>query len=326
MAAAPDSNPLGHWEPQPIVDAHDRFLREVGVGWDAIADYPAAIFASRPAVACRRTLADLITLEYGDAPLFVLKDPRISRLMLLWRPVLNEIGVEPRIVIMVRNPLEIAGSLRRRDGWREHRAVIVWLRYLLAAERDTRDLPRCFIDYDQLMSDWRFVVDAVSRHLGIAFPERSHAVEQQLDGFVRPDLRHHRHRTDALFQRDDIADCVKQAYRCFSDAARTGSVDQTALDAIAHSLDNAEDTLGRMILHQAGPAPIRRADAAPMANGALTALMLAEIERAHDSSERSERILREMRATWSWRFTKPLRALGRAVRRVQARLESRWVR
>src|ERR1700722_17647523 len=101
-----------------------------------------------------RTLTDLTIREFGDAPLFILKDPRISRLMKLWRPVFDTLEVAPRIIIMVRNPLEVADSLERRNHWGEHRALIVWLRYLLAAERDTRDLPRCFVGYSQVMNDW----------------------------------------------------------------------------------------------------------------------------------------------------------------------------
>lgn len=314
-----DSNPLGHWEPQPIVDAHERFLAEAGTGWDAMADYPPAIFSAQPAAACRRTLTDLTIREYGDAPLFILKDPRISRLMPLWRPVLDALGVAPRIVIMVRNPLEVADSLERRNHWGEHRALIVWLRYLLAAERDTRDLPRCFVGYSQLMNDWRSVVDAISRQLGIAFPARSSAVEQEIDSFVRPELRHHRHRTDALLQRADIADCVKQAYRCFSDAAATGKVDHNALDGIGRALNDAEDALERMTHGKPRPAPADAEPAAPDTDGTLTALMLAEIERANDTAELSQRLLHEFRATWSWRLTKPLRALGRAINRMLGR-------
>jgi len=312
-------NILGFWEPQPIVDAHDRFLREAGTGWEAIADYPTSLFASEPAAAFRRSLADLAVSEYSDAPLFILKDPRISRLMPLWRPVLDELGVAPRVVIMVRNPLEIAGSLKARNGWSEHRACLVWLRYLLTAERDTRDLPRCVVGYGQLMNDWRVTVARLSDQLGVALSQRSPAVEEKIDAFIRPDLRHHRHGADALFKRDDIADCVKQAYRCFSDAAETGTVDHAALDRIALMLDDAEETLERMTHSGAKPTPIREIAHRPDVADTLTALMLAEIERANDVAERSQRLVSEMRGTWSWRFTKPLRALGRTAGRVMGR-------
>jgi hypothetical protein len=321
MAAAED-NRLGFWEPQPIVDAHDRFLKAAGTGWEAIADYPADIFASEPATACQRTLAALAVSEYGDAPLFVLKDPRISRLMPLWRPVLNKLSVAPRIVIMVRNPLEVANSMNVRDGWSEHRTLMIWLRYMLAAERDTRDLTRCFIGYGQLMNDWRSAVARVSRQLGIAFPTRDAAVEQEVDAFVRQDLQHHRYRAEVLFQQDDIADCVKQAYRCFSTAAETGMVDHSALDHIAGQLEDAGRTLERIIQSGFAPAPVRDASARmaiSRTDNTLTALMLAEIEQAHNVAEHSQRLVREMRATWSWRFTKPFRALGRAAERLLKR-------
>jgi hypothetical protein len=306
-------NALGFWEPQPIVDAHDRFLREAGTGWEAIAGYPPTIFASDAAADCRRILAALVAQEFGDAPLFILKDPRVSRLMKLWRPLLSELGIAPRIIIMVRNPLEIAASLRTRDGWSEHRALMVWLRYMLAAERDTRDLVRCFVGYDQLMNDWRATVGSLCERLGLALPAPGPAVEREIDGFIRPDLRHHRHRADALLQRDDIADCVKQAWRCFSDAAETGAVDQTALDRITAALNAAEATLAHMMRRRAGPA------SAADAGDALTALMVAELEHAQDDADHARRLVSQMRATWSWRLTKPFRALGRTVQGLVGR-------
>jgi hypothetical protein len=306
MAAAAD-NALGFWEPQPIVDAHDRFLKDAGTGWDAIADYPAALFASEAAAACRRGLADLTLREYGNAQLFILKDPRISRLMPLWLPLLNTLGVAPRIVIAARNPLEIASSMRARDGWSEHRTLMLWLRYMLAAERDTRGLVRCFVGYEQLVNDWRGTVDRVSEVLGLAFPARSPAVEREIDGFIRPDMRHHRHGADALLQRDDIADCVKQAWRCFGDAAETGAVDGAVLDRIGGLLAEAEAALERK--------PHGARHATTEAEQVLTALMLAELERANDAATRAQCLIDEMRATWTWRATKPLRALGRMVGR-----------
>jgi hypothetical protein len=314
--AAGDGNPLGHWEPQPIVDAHDAFLAEAKTGWDSSAGFPDALFDSQSADACRHTLTDLARGEYGDAALFILKDPRISRLMPLWRPVLAELGATPHIVIVVRNPLEIAGSLNRRNGWSERRALIVWLRYMLAAERDTRDLARCFIGYNQLMTDWRGLVAKISRDLDIAFPARGPAVEQEIDGFVRQDLRHHRQQADTLFQRDDIGTGIKLAYRCLIDAVATGAVDSAALDSISRSLDDADAAFERIWLRASRPAVLHETDteaAPPEANDLLTALMLAEIERANDIAERSQAMVREMRATRSWRYTKPLRALHRAV-------------
>ena len=167
------------------------------------------------------------------------------------------------------------------------------------------------------MNDWRATVGLLSSQLGVAFPERSLATDRQIDDFIRPDLRHHRHRADTLLQRDDIADCVKQAYRCFSAAIESSMIDHAALDRIAGALDEAEATLEHMT--HSSIRPVRAIEAGPSppeARDTLTALMLAEIEQARDVAVQSQRLVSEMRATWSWRFTKPLRALGRTAGRL----------
>jgi hypothetical protein len=313
-----ESNPLGHWEPRRIVDAHDRFLEEAGTAWDAVLGYPAAMFTTDLAKACRQRLTDIARSEYGNEPLFVLKDPRTSRLLPLWRPVLDSLEAAPYAIIMVRNPLEIASSLERRDGWDEYRALVVWLRYLLSAERETRDMPRCFIKYDDLMEDWRATIHSISAQLDIAFPERDPATDCEIDRFVRQDLKHHQRPAAELLHRGDIADCVKRAYRCFRQAAETGFVDYAALNAISEALDGAERVFKRMRSHGVKGAlrTVAVGTTAPEKRDALLALVLAEFGRATDVAERSEKVLREVLASRSWRFTRLFRALGRGLGRL----------
>lgn len=316
--AAHESNALGHWEPQRVVDTHDAFLADAGTAWDEARDYPDTIFASPAAVACRRKLADIVRDEYGNTPLFVLKDPRTSRLMPLWRPVLTALGAMPHVVIMVRNPLEVAGSLKQRNGWSDARGLTIWLRYLLRAERDTRDLPRCFVSYDQLISDWPAAVAKLSSQLDIQFLERDAATDREIDRFVRRGLRHHQRNEKELLRRADVPDCVKQAYLCVSAAVETGIVDYAAMDAVAAALDSAEHALEEV----RQTARATESDlGSPAKRDALLALALAEFDRVRGKVERSERMLRDMRTSWSWRLTRPFRAVGRAVARLRGGLK-----
>jgi len=324
--ASHESNPLGHWEPQKIVDIHDRFLKSAGTGWDSILSYPDAIFRSKSAIDCRHNLLKVARAEYGNSSLFVLKDPRTSRLMRLWRPVLSEMGVGPRVVIIVRNPLEIADSLSRRDAWSEYRSLLVWVRYLLSAERETRDMPRCFVNYDQLINDWRSVVKILSSGLDIELPVRSPATDSDVDRFLRKDLRHHRRDPQEFLGRNDIADCLKRAYRCFSAAANTGRIDCAALDNVAQELDEAEATFKHIsrsadaaVLHTISPE-----QAFTSKQDALLAIVLADFGRANDTAEHSKRKLDEIMRSRSWRFTRAFRVFGRTTadifRRVQCLL------
>ena len=85
MAANPiradGNNPHGYWEPEPLVSLHNRLLAEVGSAWDDFGPLDVARLAG-----AREALAAAFTAEFGtDVGLAVLKDPRICRLLPLWR-------------------------------------------------------------------------------------------------------------------------------------------------------------------------------------------------------------------------------------------------
>ena len=46
----------------------------------------------------------------------IIKDPKFSRFVPLTVAALHEIDVEPKFIISLRNPLEVADSLKTRDG------------------------------------------------------------------------------------------------------------------------------------------------------------------------------------------------------------------
>jgi hypothetical protein len=179
-------------------------------------------------------------------------------------------------------------------------------------------MPRCFVKYDDLMENWRAVVRNISAHLDLPLTIGNADIDRQVDRFVRQDLKHHQRPTAELLYRGDIADCVKQAYSCFSSAAETGTVDYAALNAIAEALDGAERVFKRMrsIGAKASLRTISVGATPPERRDALLALVLAEFGRATDVAERSERVLKQVLSSRSWRFTRMFRAFGRAVERL----------
>ena len=144
-------NELGYWEPAAIVEAHDAFLRNIGSSWDDVAALPDGAFVSASAWELRQQLALLLRDEYGESRLFVVKYPRMSRLLPLWFAVLAELQVAPAIAVAVRNPLEVAASLKARDGFTTTKSLLVWLRHTLESEQHSRGRPRSFVMYDELL-------------------------------------------------------------------------------------------------------------------------------------------------------------------------------
>ena len=114
--AGPD-NPRGFWESLAIRDLNDRILASAGSAWDDWEPFDPRWYASPVVEEFRDRARATLAEEFGDCRFFVLKDPRICRLLPFWVDSLNGIGATSYIVTPIRNPLDVAMSLeaRKRD-------------------------------------------------------------------------------------------------------------------------------------------------------------------------------------------------------------------
>src|ERR1700731_2068994 len=84
-------NPNGFFEPIEIILTHDRLLAAAGTSWSDFDAIPSEWFGSQEAERFADELEAALRIDYADAPLFVVKDPRICRLVPLWRQVLARV-------------------------------------------------------------------------------------------------------------------------------------------------------------------------------------------------------------------------------------------
>ena len=243
VAPAADVNATGFWESQALLALHDEILEASGSSWHDLRELDANWFTSPAAASFRPRLAALLASEYGAAPLLLVKDPRLCRLLPLWRPVLAEMGIEPLVLLPVRNPLEVAASLRARDGFGEGKSLLLWLRHILAAERDSRGLKRAFVTYEQILADAPGTLARLGRELGVDWPRPPAAAAADMRAFLSPSLRHHAHAADAALANPALPWEVREAYRWHT-AAAAGDAPGDGLDAIATDLALTEPLFG----------------------------------------------------------------------------------
>ena len=231
MEPVEGDNELGFWESRTITQAHEKLLESVGLAWTDPDPVPQSWFRSPVAERYEYWLVDLLKDEYGDAPLFVVKDPRICRLVPLWQKALTRAGAIARFVIPVRNPLEVAASLKARNDLSTDQSLLLWLRHVLEVERDTRGSGRAFLSYEDLLRDWRSSVGHLSEWLGIAWPRLGHEADARIESFLSPKRRHQRFDTEELEARGDVVSWVKEAYHAaLSESA--GNDESDAFDSI----------------------------------------------------------------------------------------------
>jgi hypothetical protein len=188
-------NPKGYWESESLVAFNERLLRAVDCdigcpvllarGWED---------DSRLA-SLRQQAPAAVRAVFPTMP-WVWKDPRHCLAFSFWRSVLT---VDPVVVLVNRNPLEIAASaLRVRSDQGHVYALALWERYLRQALAQIVGLPVLVTNYADVMA------------APLAWSERAHAFlvdagvaataprAGDVDAFVDADLRH------AEFSRADL--------------------------------------------------------------------------------------------------------------------------
>ena len=210
VMAAHASNEAGHWEPVRLVAVHDEMLAEAGSGWDDWRAFDVASLGKARGAHYKAKIASLIVEEYGDATLFVIKDPRICRFVGLYEEVLGALGITPLYVLTFRNPLAVMKSLASRNEMTAPYAGLLWLRHVLDADEKTRGKSRAIISYERLIADWQDAASAIGGCLKLVLPPSSPAHEAE--AFLRSGLRHHAPSFDEFVACPNIAAWVKDTY------------------------------------------------------------------------------------------------------------------
>ena len=216
---ASGDNARGYWESQALVKADDQLLRVVRSSWFD----PRALDFSRLSADGLRSrknrIREAIESAWGDAPLLAIKDPRQCRCVPVILDVLNEMRIEPRALLMLRSPAEIARSLASRDGTTPAYAHLLWLRHMIDAERATRGLMRAVVDYDAMLGDWRGTMTRIAPLAGCEGWQADETEASAIEAFLDPGLRHHRGAASELEEPlTGIVRAVDEALRGLIDA------------------------------------------------------------------------------------------------------------
>lgn len=185
LPPAPD-NPAGFWEHEDVVDLHDRLLDGLDRAWDDPRALPEGWRSSSAAREARDAIDAFVAREFGGHALWGVKDPRMCRVLPLWREVLDARGVRQHAVIVARHPVEVASSLAARDAIPDEVGQVLWARYLLDVAQGTHGMTRSVVHYAALLEDWRQAVSPLS--VIVSPPAEP---KPSIDAFLDPATRHH---------------------------------------------------------------------------------------------------------------------------------------
>jgi hypothetical protein len=185
LLPAAEDNPKGFFERADVNALNDTLLEQLGGNWDkppgrkAVAE---GAPASRQQV--DKVLTDLAAEAHGR-PL-VLKDPRISLLLPAWLPALDE---RFEIILVDRNPLDVALSVRKRDARPLYVALALWQLYWAELLEGLAGRRVLVVRYENFVKSPAAGAQLLE-HIGEALPTDV-AAASRAEGFVSRDMRHH---------------------------------------------------------------------------------------------------------------------------------------
>jgi hypothetical protein len=185
---AKNDNERGFWEGRAVIDLDEQALAGCGSwwgGWQAV-DTDQLLASGQLVATARKVVRE----GFPDAGVIALKDPRVSRVLPLWQRAFEEEGVRCLHVVALRDPAAVADSLWRRNALSPEASTLSWLAHTLDADQYTRDQPRVFVAFENLLRDWRSEMHRVSRVLDIEWPDPPEVVADIVDEFIEPGLAH----------------------------------------------------------------------------------------------------------------------------------------
>lgn len=184
-----DENPKGFFENMKIVSLNDKILEELFTFWSDTLFIPEDWWKSDRFKEFAGRIRTILQEEFNSDMPILIKDPRLSVLLPLYLEVFEDSGIKPVFLICVRNPIEVANSLSKRNNLSLEKSFLLWMDYHLKAELYSRDLPRIFVSYADFLSDPLKIISNV-RESFIPEMRIDHQIEKEVLSFCDPALSH----------------------------------------------------------------------------------------------------------------------------------------
>ncbi len=179
-----EANPKGYWERWDVLILNENILKALELTWDNISDFNLKKITPEIQSQFESSIREIIMGLDANRP-WMLKDPRLSLLLPLWQSALEV----PVCVYVHRSPIQIAQSLKTREGFPLTLGIALWEKYNLQGLTHSADMPRILVSHEELMSNPVTAVKKLHQELidcevqGLRLPS-----DKEIRAFIEPKL------------------------------------------------------------------------------------------------------------------------------------------
>ncbi len=188
-----EHNPLGFYEIPELIEFDVELFNRLGVEWTDLRGLADGWWERADMAPYQIRLEEILRRRFGAEALWGLKHPHLCRLLPLYERAVRAIGGVPHVVHICRDPFTIAASQQRKNGLSRAHALLLWLSYMAAAERQARHLPRAWVTYEDLLATPAVQLAGIAQDLGFPLqtqaPDRLAAATEFLNGTLNRAVR-----------------------------------------------------------------------------------------------------------------------------------------
>jgi SAM-dependent methyltransferase len=163
------ANPHGHWEHLDVWQGQERLLQQFGREWHSCpGPLPSRWLEWPDTTALMSAFAAIASSELAQHGHWVVKDPRSSLLIPLWREVARRCGCPLKLLRLYRSAEEVAASLAARDRMPRERALRIWADHQRAIATDSVGVEMQTFHHRELMEDPVTTFTEVARFTGLS--------------------------------------------------------------------------------------------------------------------------------------------------------------
>jgi len=243
-----DVNAKGFWEHRDIVILNEQLLTILGSSWDDFRQIDRSLFASDQVTEIRDKILNILQRDFSGEELWGLKDPRICKLLPFWLDIFREFNSKPVFTLIFRHPDEVSHSLGKRDGTTKEKSLALWLSYYFSAEEYSQPYPRCFITYDDLLKNWRIIIDKVTSCSEVVL-QINQTQEGIIDKFLSPELRHSNICNSEISATDLPGEVYQEAIRLSNGASDDKNI-RERFESIKNTFSTALNLFSSMVFDQ----------------------------------------------------------------------------
>jgi O-antigen biosynthesis protein len=218
-------NPEGFWEHLGFVALNDQLLSELGGAWDLPPKANEDFLAAR---LDPLRLKGRLLIEKFDSAVWGWKDPRNSLTLPFWQQLLPRL----KTIVVVRNPLEVAHSMKERNGTSYSFGLRLWEIYNLRVIEGANGKERLIALYDNFFQDPELELRRITDFIGLRNAKTSIAA-----ALVAPRRRHTHFTVEQLIDAR-VSEEVIDLYRALLAEASPGKAENAHVAKVSSSAND----------------------------------------------------------------------------------------